>query len=128
MTNSPSGTPRRRGVHYVHVFAGVVERSSDDSNGKNFSASGYRCRFDTIDSSLTACPGARAGAHPDVTVHHAGPTIADDGEMLADVMLVLEAPSLDAARAFIADSPFAKADVFADSDIRQFDWITSNPS
>lgn len=67
-------------------------------------------------------------AHPNVTVHNAGPTIADDGETLAGVMLVLEAPSLDAARAFIADSPFAKADVFADGDIREFDWITGNPS
>ena len=98
------------------------------STGKNFSASGYRCRADTIVSSLAACPRARAGAHPDVTVHHAGPTIADDGETLAGVMLVLEAPSLYAARAFIADSPFAKADVFADGDLRRFDWITGNPS
>ena len=66
--------------------------------------------------------------HPNVTVHHAGPTIADDGETLAGVMLLMEAPSLDEARAFVADSPFAKADVFADGDIRQFDWITGNPS
>ena len=52
--------------------------------------------------------------HPGVVVHNAGPTLA-------------EAPSLEAARAFLADSPYGKADVFADTQFRPWDWRTGRP-
>ena len=67
-------------------------------------------------------------AHPDVVVHHAGPTLAEDGESVVGSLLVLEAPSLDAAGAFLADSPYAKADVFAECTVRAWDWTTGRPS
>ena len=67
-------------------------------------------------------------AHPDVVVHHAGPTLADDGESVVGLLLVMEAPSLNAARTFLADSPYAKADVFAECAVRAWDWTTGRPS
>ena len=67
-------------------------------------------------------------AHPDVVVHHGGPTLADDGETPNGVLLVMETPSVDAARAFVADSPYAKADIFAECDLRAWDWFTGSPS
>ena len=66
-------------------------------------------------------------AHPEVVVHHAGPTLADDGESIVGLLLVMEAPSLDEARAFVADSPFAKADIFAESQVCIWDWTTGRP-
>ena len=66
-------------------------------------------------------------SHPDVVVHHAGPTLADDGESVVGLLLVVEAPSLEAAHAFLDDSPFAKAGVFAESHVREWDWTTGRP-
>ena len=60
--------------------------------------------------------------HPDVTVHHAGPTLDDDGETMNGTVNVIEAPSLEAARAFAADSPLRKADIFAEFHVRPWDW------
>ena len=65
--------------------------------------------------------------HPEVVVHHAGPTLGDDGESITGLLMVMEAPSLDAAHAFLADSPYAKADLFAESDVRAWDWTTGRP-
>ena len=65
--------------------------------------------------------------HPDVVVHNAGPTLADDSETIVGLLLIAEAPSLEAARAFLADSPYGKADVFADTQVRQWDWRTGHP-
>ena len=62
--------------------------------------------------------------HPGVVVHHGGPTLSDDGASIVGRLLVMEAPSVDAARAFLADSPFAKANVFAECHVRAWDWIT----
>ena len=66
-------------------------------------------------------------AHPDVVVHHAGPTLADDDESIVGLLLVMEAASLDAARAFLDDSPYATADVFAECELREWDWLTGRP-
>ena len=66
-------------------------------------------------------------AHPNIHVHHAGPTVGDDGETITGLLIVMEAPSVADARAFVEDSPFAKADVFAECDIRQWDWLTGRP-
>ena len=65
--------------------------------------------------------------HPDVTVHHGGPTVAESGEAVTGLLLVLEAPSIEAARAFLAGSPYAGADVFAHSHIREWNWLTGRP-
>lgn len=66
-------------------------------------------------------------AHPEVVVHHGGPTLADSGEAILGLLLVMEAPSLDAARAFLADSPYAKADIFAKCEVCEWDWRTGRP-
>lgn len=68
--------------------------------------------------------GAR---HPAVTVHHGGPTLGDDGETVNGLCLVVEAPSLDAARAFVADSPYGRADLLAESHVRPWNWLTGRP-
>ncbi len=65
--------------------------------------------------------------HPDVTVHHGGPTLADDGVGTVGLLMVVEAPSRDAVQAFLDGSPFGKADIFADIRIRQWDWRTGRP-
>ena len=59
--------------------------------------------------------------HPGVVVHNAGPTLDDDSEAIVCLLLVVEAPSLEAARAFLADSPYGKADVFAETQVRPWD-------
>lgn len=67
------------------------------------------------------------GRHPDVTVHHGGPTLGDDGETVNGLLLVVEAPSLSAARAFLVNSPYGDADLFAESHVRPWRWLTGRP-
>lgn len=62
--------------------------------------------------------------HPDIAVVHGGPTLSDGADAIAGLLLVVEAPSLEAARAFLADSPYGKADVFAETHVRPWDWRT----
>ena len=66
--------------------------------------------------------------HPDVVLHHGGPTLADDGETVFGLLNVIEAPSLEVAKAFVADSPYAKAEVFAETQVRAWDWMTGCPA
>ena len=65
--------------------------------------------------------------HPGVTLCHGGPTLADDGETANGLMLVVEALSLEAARAFIAGSPYGEADLFAECHVRPWRWKTGSP-
>ena len=65
--------------------------------------------------------------HPDVVVHHAGPTLAEDMESIVGLLLVVDAPSLEEARRFLADSPFGQADIFAETQFRRWDWKTGSP-
>ena len=65
--------------------------------------------------------------HPGVVLHHGGPTLAEQDEAIVGTLLLLEAPSLDAVQAFVADSPYARADVFGDAQIRRWNWITGRP-
>ena len=65
--------------------------------------------------------------HPDVVLHNAGPTLADDSESIVGLLLIVEAPSLQAAQAFLADSPYGKADVFAEAQFRPWEWRTGRP-
>ena len=65
--------------------------------------------------------------HPDVTVHHGGPTLRESDETITGLLLVLDAPSLDAARAFVDDSPYARAGIFGESHIRAWNWLTGSP-
>ena len=65
--------------------------------------------------------------HPGVVVHNAGPTLDDDSETIVGLLLIAEAPSLEAVRAFLADSPYGNADIFADVQIRRWEWRTGRP-
>ena len=65
--------------------------------------------------------------HSEVVVHNAGPTLSDDSATIVGLLLIAEAPSLDAARAFLADSPYGKADIFADVQLRPWEWRTGRP-
>ncbi len=65
--------------------------------------------------------------HPDVVVHHAGPTHDVDTHSIAGLLLIVEAPSVAEARAFVAGSPFGQADIFAETQIRRWDWRTGSP-
>ena len=66
--------------------------------------------------------------HPDVTVHHGGQTLSENDQTVTGLTLVLEAPSLEVAQAFVADSPYAQAGTFAESHIRPWNWLTGRPS
>ena len=65
--------------------------------------------------------------HSGIAVLHAGPTLSDDAETIVGLLLVVEAPSLEAARAFLADSPYGKAGVFAETHVRPWSWRTGHP-
>ena len=64
--------------------------------------------------------------HPDVTVHCGGPTV-DDGGNINGTLNVIEAPSLEAAQAFLADNPLQKLGLLEDVSVRQLDWKTGRP-
>lgn len=65
--------------------------------------------------------------HPDVDLLHGGTTLDDDGETVNGLLLVVEAPSLGAARAFVAESPYGQAGLLADADVRPWNWMTGRP-
>ena len=65
--------------------------------------------------------------HSDVVVHNGGPTLSDDLQAPVGTLLIVEAPSLEAARAFVADSPYGKAEVYAECEVRPLDWRTGRP-
>ena len=66
--------------------------------------------------------------HADVTVHHGGPTLGEDDETVNGLLLVLEAQSIEAVQKFVANSPYARAGVFAQSEIRAWNWLTGRPA
>jgi uncharacterized protein YciI len=69
-----------------------------------------------------------SAAHPDVTVIHGGPTMTADGETMNGSLLIVEAPSLAAAEGFAAGDPYAKAGLFAASEVRPWTWVLGAPA
>lgn len=65
--------------------------------------------------------------HPDVVLHHAGPIRSEDGTARNGSLILVDAPSVEAARAFVADSPFGRADLYGELQVRPFDWVTGRP-
>ena len=61
------------------------------------------------------------------TLKFAGPFTKEDGETMTGSLVVIEAPSLEAARDIAADDPFAKAGLFASVEIRPWRWSIGNP-
>ena len=66
--------------------------------------------------------------HPDVVVHHGGPTISESDGTVTGLLLVLESPSREAAQAFVAESPYAREGIFSECHVRAWNWLTGRPS
>ncbi len=81
-------------------------------------------RLDTLND-VVSYVSDRPG-HPDVTVHCGGPTVDESGA-INGTLIVVEAPSLEAAQAFLADNPLQKLGLLEDASVRQFDWKTGRP-
>ena len=82
-------------------------------------------RIDMMDTIRTFCMITRSSR---VSLHHAGPTLADNGETINGSLVVVEAPSLEAVRAFITDHPLNKAGRLAECQVRPWDWRTGRPT
>jgi hypothetical protein len=57
-------------------------------------------------------------------VHAAGPMTADTGDTQCGSLIVYEADSIDAARAFIDADPYARARLFEQITVRQWQWMS----
>ncbi len=66
---------------------------------------------------------AEAGAR----VKIAGPLVSDDGVRSVGSMLVIEAANRAEAESFAALDPYARAGLFAKTDIRPWKWLINNP-
>ncbi len=55
-------------------------------------------------------------------VRIAGPLLSDDGEKMIGSLLVLEMASLEAARDWADNDPYARAGLFEISDVRPWRW------
>ncbi|MFT3722806.1 MAG: YciI family protein [Hyphomonadaceae bacterium] len=54
-----------------------------------------------------------------------GPMLSDDGATPVGSMLVIEAESLEAAKALYARDPYALAGLWASTSVRPFNWLIS---
>ena len=66
--------------------------------------------------------------HSRVTLHHGGATLDDNAEAVVGGLMIIEAPSLEVARSFVADSPFGQAGIFEQSHVQPWNWLTGSPS
>ncbi|MHA6685956.1 YciI-like protein [Mesorhizobium sp. A556] len=67
------------------------------------------------------------GLNDEKKLAFAGPFLDADGKANGS-MVVLEAPDMEAAGALAAADPYAKADLFASVEIRQWNWGVNNPA
>ncbi len=57
----------------------------------------------------------------------AGPFTKDDGETMNGSLIVVEAPSREAAKKIADGDPFAKAGLFASVEVRPWLWTVNKP-
>lgn len=62
-----------------------------------------------------------------LTLVHAGPTPSEDGSRMTGSLLVVEADSIDEARALAEDDPYTQAGLFAKTEVRPWMWTMGNP-
>lgn len=67
------------------------------------------------------------GLNAEKKLAFAGPFLDAEGKPNGS-MVVLEAPDLEAAGALAAADPYAKAGLFANVEIRQWNWGINNPA
>ena len=58
----------------------------------------------------------------------AGPFTTEDGSQMNGSLLVVEADSAEQARAIAERDPYAKAGLFADVQVRPWNWTIGNPN
>jgi hypothetical protein len=58
----------------------------------------------------------------------AGPFTEPDGQTMNGSLIVIEAPSLDAAQEISAADPFSKLGIFGKVDIRPWLWVINKPN
>ena len=61
------------------------------------------------------------------TLKFAGPFTNEDASEMNGSLLIVEADSLDEAKAIAARDPYAKAGLFADVQVRPWKWTIGNP-
>jgi uncharacterized protein YciI len=59
----------------------------------------------------------------DPVVKIGGPMLAEDGSASVGTLLVIEAETLDAARAIYAKDPYTLAGLWASTSVRPFNWL-----
>ena len=89
-------------------------------------------RPDSTELRLQARPTHREylrdmAAYPEVMVVHGGPTLAEDEATMNGSMMIVEAPSLVAAKAFSAGDPYRRTGLFAACEVRPWAWILGRP-
>ncbi|MHA1165562.1 MAG: YciI family protein [Alphaproteobacteria bacterium] len=61
------------------------------------------------------------------TLKLAGPFTNEDGSQMNGSLLIVETDSLEEAKAIAESDPYARAGLFADVQIRPWNWLTGNP-
>ena len=56
----------------------------------------------------------------------AGPFLSEDGQSMTGSLIVLEAESLEAAKAFSASDPYTQAGLFSHVEIKPWRWSIGN--
>ncbi|MCY3675197.1 MAG: YciI family protein [Paracoccaceae bacterium] len=81
-------------------------------------------RRDTINE-VAKYVGERPG-HPEINLYCGGPTLDEEGN-ITGTLVIIDAPSLEAAQSFMDDNPLQKMGLLDKVEIRQFDWKTGRP-
>lgn len=65
---------------------------------------------------------------PGSLIRVAGPFTSEDGGAMTGSLLIVEADSLEAARAYCAEDPYAKAGLFSAVEIKPWKWVIGQPA
>lgn len=57
----------------------------------------------------------------------AGPFVSEDGQTMTGSLIILEADSLEAAKAFSAGDPYTQAGLFSHVEIKPWKWTLGAP-
>lgn len=61
------------------------------------------------------------------TLVFGGPFLKEDGNTMCGSLVVVKAPSMEAARTIAAGDPYAKASLFGTVEIRPWLWVMNKP-
>ena len=63
----------------------------------------------------------------DCRVVAGGPLVEDDGQRMVGTLLIFEAADRAAVLAFLADDPYLRADIFAETEVQRWNWGLGEP-